>query len=138
LQVLDRFRNPHLQHQWISITMQYSSKMKMRNVPVLLQHYRQHNSPPALFALGFAAYLLFMKGGDYKVNDDKAEYFAGLWRQHGPDEIVDKVLADTSLWDTDLSGLPGFAAAVREDLHALINKGALATLAQFGKIKSVL
>ena len=138
LQVLDRFRNPHLQHQWISITMQYSSKMKMRNVPVLLQHYRQHNSPPALFALGFAAYLLFMKGGNYKVNDDKAEYFAGLWQQHGPDEVVDKVLADTSLWDTDLSGLSGFAAAVREDLHALINKGALATLAQFGKIKSVL
>jgi len=118
--------------------MQYSSKMKMRNVPVLLQHYRQHNSPPALFALGFAAYLLFMKGGNYKVNDDKAEYFAGLWQQHGPDEVVDKVLADTSLWDTDLSGLSGFAAAVREDLHALINKGALATLAQFGKIKSVL
>ncbi len=138
LQVLDRFRNPHLQHQWISITMQYSSKMKMRNVPVLLEHYRQHNTPPALFALGFAAYLLFMKGGDYKVNDDKAEYFASLWKQSGPDEVVDKVLADTSLWDTDLSGLNGFASAVKEDLHALINKGALSTLAQIGKLKSVL
>lgn len=138
LQVLDRFRNPHLQHQWISITMQYSSKMKMRNIPVLLQHYRRHDSPPVLFALGFAAYLLFMKGGDYKVNDDKAEYFASLWKQSGPDEVVDSVLSDASLWDTDLSVLPGFAAAVKEDLHALINKGALSTLAQFGKIKSVL
>jgi len=135
LQVLDRFRNPHLQHQWISITMQYSSKMKMRDIPVLLEHYRQESTPPPLFALGFAAYLLFMKGGDYKVNDDKAEYFSGLWRQHGPDEVVDKVLADVSLWDTDLSGLKGFASAVKEDLHALISKGALSTLAQFGKIK---
>ncbi|HVU54363.1 MAG TPA: tagaturonate reductase [Puia sp.] len=138
LQVLDRFRNPHLQHQWISITMQYSSKMKMRTIPVLLQHYKKHGAPPPLFALGFAAYLLFMKGGDYKVNDDKAEYFAGLWKQYGPDEVVNKVLADVSLWDTDLSGLHGFAAAVREDLHALIDKGALSTLSQFGKIKSVL
>jgi len=138
LQVLDRFRNPHLQHQWISITMQYSSKMKMRNVPVLLEHYRHHSTPPPLFALGFAAYLLFMKGGDYKVNDDKAEYFAGLWKQYQPDELVDKVLADASLWDTDLSVLSGFAAAVKEDLHALINKGALSALAQFGKLKSVL
>jgi tagaturonate reductase len=136
LQVLDRFRNPHLQHQWISITMQYSSKMKMRNVPVLLQHYKKHSSPPPLFALGFAAYLLFMKGGDYKVNDDKAEYFAGVWRAHSPEEVVDKVLGDLSLWDMDLSGLPGFAAAVRENLHALINKGALATLSQSGKIKN--
>ncbi len=39
IQVLDRFRNPHIQHQWISITMQYSSKMKMRDLPVLLKHY---------------------------------------------------------------------------------------------------
>jgi len=138
LQVLDRFRNPHLQHQWISITMQYSSKMKMRNVPVLLEHYRRGSTPPPLFALGFAAYLLFMKGGDYKVNDDKAAYFASLWKEAGADELVDKVLADTSLWDTDLSGLNGFASAVKENLHALINKGALSTLAQFGKIKSVL
>src|SRR5687767_277182 len=30
--VLDRFRNPHIEHQWLSITLQYSSKMKMRNI----------------------------------------------------------------------------------------------------------
>jgi len=136
LQVLDRFRNPHLQHQWISITMQYTSKMKMRNIPVLLQHYQQHAAPPPLFALGFAAYLLFMRGGDYKVNDDKAALFAGLWKEHTPAELVDKVLSDTSLWDTDLSTLPGLAAAIREDLDTLINKGAQTTLARLGKIKS--
>ena len=72
------------------------------------------------------------------LNDDKAAYFASLWKEAGADELVDKVLADTSLWDTDLSGLNGFASAVKENLHALINKGALSTLAQFGKIKSVL
>ncbi|MDP4151544.1 MAG: tagaturonate reductase, partial [Bacteroidota bacterium] len=60
LQVLDRFRNPHIRHQWISITMQYSSKMKMRDIPVLLRHYQLNDQPPERFALGFAAYLLFM------------------------------------------------------------------------------
>ncbi|HYC29302.1 MAG TPA: tagaturonate reductase, partial [Chitinophagaceae bacterium] len=34
--VLDRFRNPHIRHRWMNITMQYSSKMKLRNIPVLL------------------------------------------------------------------------------------------------------
>ena len=33
--VLDRFRNPHIEHQWLSITMQYSSKMRMRNIPII-------------------------------------------------------------------------------------------------------
>jgi len=136
LQVLDRFRNPDLQHQWISITMQYTSKMKMRNIPVLLQHYKQHDGPPPLFALGFAAYLLFMRGGDYKVNDDKAALFAGLWKENAPAELVDKVLSDVSLWDTDLSRLPGLAAAVCKNLDALITEGAQTTLAQLGKIKS--
>lgn len=138
LQVLDRFRNPHLQHQWISITMQYTSKMKMRNIPVLLEHYKKHEGPPPLFALGFAAYLLFMKGGSYPVNDDKAAHFAELWKEHSPAELVDKVLSDVSLWDTDLSKLNGLAAAIRENLDTLINKGVQATLAQSGKIKSAL
>ncbi len=138
LQVLDRFRNPHLQHQWISITMQYTSKMKMRNVPVLLQHYKRQTTLPALISLGFAAYLLFMKGGDYKVNDDKAALFAELWKVYDAAGVADKVLSDVTLWDTDLSQLPGFAAAVKENLEMLINKGVQGTLAQSVKLKNAL
>jgi tagaturonate reductase len=144
LQVLDRFRNPHIQHQWISITMQYSSKMKMRNIPVLLQHYKQHDTAPAHFSLGFAAYLLFMRavkkeadgykgeyrGQVYPINDDKAGYYFELWKQLGPDDVVDSALKDTTLWGADLTELKGFAASVKEDLQTLINKGATAALAQ--------
>jgi tagaturonate reductase len=128
LRVLDRFRNPHLQHQWISITMQYSSKMKSRDIPVLLRHYQKHDTPPPHFALGFAAYLLFMKGGSYPVNDDKAAHFAGLW-QH-PETIVNAALKDKSLWGADLTQLTGFEKAVKENLDSLITKGARVTLAQ--------
>ena len=127
LRVLDRFRNPHLQHQWISITMQYSSKMKSRDIPVLVRHYEKHNTPPPLFTLGFAAYLLFMKGGSHPVNDDKAAYFAELWQS--PATVVNAALKDRTLWGVDLTKLPGFEAAVKENLDSLINKGAAATLA---------
>jgi tagaturonate reductase len=143
LQVLDRFRNPHIQHQWLSITMQYSSKMKMRDIPVLLRHYQLHGEPPPLFSLGFAAYLLFMKalkkeqnvymgeirGQFYPINDDKAGHYYELWNGREPDELVGLALADESLWGTDLSQLKGFAEAVRENLRSLISKGATATLA---------
>ena len=43
--VLRSFRNPHIDHQWLSITVQYSSKMKMRNIPVLLKHYKNSKQP---------------------------------------------------------------------------------------------
>lgn len=130
LQVLDRFRNPHLQHQWISITMQYSSKMKMRNIPILLRHYQQHDTPPPCFALGFAAYLLFMRAQPpHPVNDDKAGYFAELWSKYPAPEVATISLKDRSLWDADLTQLPGFEGAVRLYLDSLINKGPAATLA---------
>jgi tagaturonate reductase len=143
IQVLDRFRNPHIQHQWISITMQYSSKMKMRDVPVLLRHYDLHDYPPERFALGFAAYLLFMKpvrkdgegwvgetrGQSYTINDDKAAYYYELWKDHPGDGLAELALKDQSLWGTDLSVLKGFTQAVKEKLHTLMTRGAAAAIA---------
>jgi tagaturonate reductase len=127
LKVLDRFRNPQIQHQWISITMQYSSKMRMRVVPVLLSHYQEKPLPHIV--LGFAAYLLFMKGQSGPVTDDRAGYFSELWKQE-PDVVVTTALKDQGLWGADLTELPGFEAAVRESLQTLMNKGAVTALAQ--------
>jgi tagaturonate reductase len=153
IQVLDRFRNPHIQHQWISITMQYSSKMKMRDVPVLLRHYEgadgthvsggKQASVPERFALGFAAYLLFMKavkkeqdgykgesrGQFYPIQDDKAAHYYELWQQYPADKVVELALKDESLWGADLSRLKGFPEAVKDKLNALITKGAAAAIA---------
>jgi tagaturonate reductase len=147
LRVLDRFRNPHIQHQWISITMQYSSKIRMRDIPVLLEHYKHQDEPPPHFVLGFAAYLLFMqavkkeqdtwkgvfRGQFYPINDDKAGLFFELWQQHSPSEVVTMVLRDKSLWGADLTRLNGFEAAVRQQLDVLMNKGAATALAQTKK-----
>ena len=152
LRVLDRFRNPHIQHQWISITMQYSSKMRMRDIPVLLEHYKKHDSPPARFALGFAAYLLFVRpvkkesdgyrgesrGQYYPINDDKAGYYYELWQGNGPAEVVKLALQNESLWGTDLTRLNGFEKAVRDNLDILINKGAATALALFATKTSAL
>ena len=137
LSVLDRFRNPFIQHQWISITMQYSSKIRMRDVPVLLQHYTQQDTAPGHFSLGFAAYLLFMRavrkekdvyqgeshGQFYPINDDKAGLYYELWKNHAADEVVMLALKDESLWGTDLTRLKGFAEAVRGKLDLLMKKG---------------
>jgi tagaturonate reductase len=131
-QVLDRFRNPFIKHQLIDITVQYTAKMKMRNVPTLLNHYKQSNEAPALFAKGFAAFLRFMKatavengqyyglrdGVTYPIKCDSASYFYEKWQEFGADSalLVDLVLADTELWGADLSALPGFAEAVKQNL----------------------
>lgn len=132
-QVIDRFKNPHIEHLWLSITMQYTSKMAMRNVPILNWFYEKSQAVPSHMALGFAAYLLFMKsqktadgkyagtanGKEYIINDDKAGVLYDKWQQFTGLSLVQQVLGDTALWGSDLSALPGFADAVANYLDLL-------------------
>jgi tagaturonate reductase len=142
-QVSDRFRNPSLDHKWISISMNYTSKMKLRNIPLLLKHYSKSDTVPESMALGFAAYLLFMKckagsdsqyygeanGKKYAISDEMASYFADKWTNGNIDNFVNGILSDKNLWGADLSILNGFAGAVKENLQLLEKQGVLATLA---------
>jgi tagaturonate reductase len=142
MKVLDRFRNPHIKHQWISITMQYSSKMKMRCIPVLLEHYKNQESVPELIALGFAAYLYFTrpvrKSGDlyfgefngqaYPIQDDQAALFAKKWMGLSVPVFVQEVLSDSTFWGEDLQTLPGFQKSVVDHLNRIMNHGIRAAI----------
>ena len=142
--VFERFCNPIIDHKWLDITVQYTSKMKMRNVPLLRRYYEQFGTPPVLMATGFAAFLLFMKpvkregrkyfgqrnGEEYEIKDDSAEYFYNAWQIFAKDNLAKEVLQDENLWEFDLTSLPGFAKAVQEQLNSLMEKGALATITE--------
>lgn len=122
--VLDRFRNPFINHKLIDITVQYTTKMRMRNVPLLVNYYKEFGKAPELFAMGFAAYLQFM----HAVKEENGKYFgdsngelypincdyAGYFYEACKDFDLKKILADTSLWGADLSALPGFEQAVQK------------------------
>ncbi|MXV17572.1 tagaturonate reductase [Hufsiella ginkgonis] len=140
--VLDRFRNPHIEHLWLAITAQFSAKLKMRVLPVLLNHYKHSEEVPEHIAAGFAAYLLFMKseqengdqyfgsanGREYRITDDQAAVLSQAWKHAGPGEIAAKVLSDRALWDTDLTLLPGFEASVTRKMLTMMTKGIISVL----------
>ena len=143
IKVLDRFRNPYLQHKWINITLHNTMKMRNRNVPVILKHKELNNGTPSYIATGFAGYLLFMKaveskgniyygsrnGELYAISDDQATYFYNAWQNAtSPDKLVDAVLSNTDLWGADLSSFTPFAEEIKKQLNALINDGVLKTI----------
>ncbi|MBK9336286.1 MAG: tagaturonate reductase [Lewinellaceae bacterium] len=123
-QVLDRFRNPAVEHRWLSITVQYSTKMRMRNIPVLLEHYRNNGTVPDGFALGFAAFLCFYRQDSSFIQDDRAAYFIQKWKTRTPAELTQEVLADKELWGADLTKLPGFSGRVLQFVLDILDKGA--------------
>jgi tagaturonate reductase len=92
---------------------------------------------PPLFALGFAAYICFMKpveeekgkyfgvfnGEKYPVQDDRAHYFYELWQHEEPDELVRKVLSDNHFWGYDLTLLQGFREEVTKKVSLISKSG---------------
>jgi tagaturonate reductase len=137
--VLDRFRNPYLDHRWINITLQYSSKLKLRVIPVLLRHYAQKDSVPEAMAMGFAGHILFMRsrkvedgkyfgesrGIHYPINDDNAGIYHDYWKQGDPALVVKSILQDQNLWGEDLTTLKGFEKTVHDQLISLREKGGI-------------
>ncbi len=140
--VLDRFRNPSIEHQWTSISAQYSSKIKMRTIPLLINHYKLHNFAPHYFAFGFAAFIRFMKSGknedgkyighnngsEYVITDSQADIFSQAWKMQELPQVVNTLLSNKALWDADLTQLPGFEAAVLQHLQQITEEGTQAIL----------
>ncbi len=144
--VIDRFANPNIEHLWINITFQYTMKMKIRVLPVLLNYYRLNNKVPVNIAFGFAAYLLFMKstrkdgnqyfgshqGQEYVITDDEAAYFYDKTVNKGAD-YVNSILSDQQLWGTDLNALNGFNAAVNENYNNILKNGMASAVASINQ-----
>jgi tagaturonate reductase len=134
--VLTRFRNPHIEHPWLSITINYSAKMKARCIPVLMKHYQKTDAVPQAMSLGVAAYIYFMKavstrgdhyfgefnGEAYLIDDEQADIFYKRWTGLSVASLVQIVLSD-AFWGVDLLSLPGFKLSVIEKLNLIINNG---------------
>jgi len=128
--VIDRFRNPFLNHQWTDISFNYTSKVQMRTIALIEGYTHKQQAVPQHMALGFAAYLLFMKGEIGNDNNERSSLFSELWKRNDTGKFVNVVLKNQDLWKTDLNIIPGFAEAVNKYLQLLINNDALAIVKQ--------
>lgn len=135
--VIDRFSNPFIAHRWENIAAQFTSKMKMRNIPLLLQAQSKWGKVPRHMILGFSAYLLCL---DTNVDGEASfvpkhvpnsfrltDAFAATMHQHwaiaNRKEVLPAILGNLELWGYDLNQIPGFAAGVEETVELLLKKG---------------
>jgi tagaturonate reductase len=136
-QVLDRFRNTYIEHLWLNITAQYTSKMEMRVVPLVKKHFTVNQEVPVCMATGFACFLLFMRsdqkeknqfygnyhGKTYSIQDDKASLMHQEWQSGDLRVVVRDSLRSIPIFGEDLSAYPAFTEAVLEILQLLIAEG---------------
>ncbi len=148
-EVIERFCNPYIDHQWISITAQYTSKMKMRNLPLIMNYFKKFGKHSDRMVTGFAGYLLFMKavkvendkyygvhnGNDYLIADDAAAFYYNSWKSNDVAGLVHAILSNVDMWGTDLTQLAGFEMVVTDKLNQLISSDIMELLNSFQKNK---
>ncbi|MEO8409299.1 MAG: tagaturonate reductase [Propionivibrio sp.] len=153
--IMERFANPSIRHELISIALNSVSKWQVRVLPTVRDYVVKHGSAPAGLSFSLAALLNFYRGrfdanGEYqgqrqvdgesqtypiRDNADVLAILDAAWRDYGASndhaKLVHTLLADARLWGEDLTQLAGLAARVTQALariSAVGVKGAMAEL----------
>lgn len=112
--VLDRFANPFLEHKWISIAAQFTLKMNIRCLPLIIATYEKTGQLPLKMLIGFSAYLVQMD----------------LVKSHDLATSLVNILSDAATWGQDLTSIPGFLEKVLDITASIQSKGILQTIHQ--------
>ncbi|MCR5670979.1 MAG: tagaturonate reductase [Butyrivibrio sp.] len=140
--VKDRFNNPFVNHELMSISLNSTSKWKARNMPSFLQYIEKNGTLPVCLTMSLAAYIAFYsndiqeltdaglickrpKGNTYTVSDDRwaLEFFYDH-REDSAEDIVKAVLSNKKMWDRDLTEISGLYDTVVKDLKMIRTEGA--------------
>lgn len=145
--VEDRFNNPFVDHELMSISLNSTSKWKARNMPSFLEYIEKEGKLPVCLTMSLAAYIAFYstdvqeltdkglvckrpKGNTYTCSDDRwALEFYWNHKDDSDADLVHAVLTNEQMWDQDLTKIDGVEAAVLADLTKIRTEGAEAAFA---------
>ncbi|WP_439234206.1 tagaturonate reductase [Lonepinella koalarum] len=140
--VIKRFRNPFIQHQLLSISLNSMTKYRTRNLPQLLAYQQKYQKLPPHLTFAFAALIAFYRGqrnGEtIPLQDDEIwlNNYKQWWGQYETghlnlSELVCNVLAQEKHWQQDLSLIPQLADTLTAQLTMIIQQGMRAALSHY-------
>lgn len=129
--VTERFENPYLNHQLVSISLNSISKWRARVLPSFKDYYAQHGQIAPNLSVGFAylmamyslvekkenGYFVQVPNREIEIKDDLPylEYFAAK-------KSIGAFMSDESVWGEDLTKYAGFYDSVIANVEK-IKKG---------------
>ena len=134
--VLERFVNPFVDHQVTSIMLNSFPKYETRDLPGLKTYLARKGELPKGLVLGLAAIITYYKGGVREdgaeiVPNDAPEIMAllkGLWATGDTRKVAEGVLAEESIWKSNLNAIPGLTDLVVTYLDSIQSVGMLETV----------
>lgn len=138
--VIERYQNPYIRHELMSIALNSTTKFRTRLLPTLEDYVRIEGKLPLHLVFAFAALCLFHKGkrGDETIalKDDPAllEHWTQMWTECGTDykKFAKQALSWKEAWETDMNAIhPALADTVAGYLEAMEKKGMRAAVEEF-------
>ena len=144
--VQDRFNNPFVDHELMSISLNSTSKWRARNMPSFLEYVEKTGQLPRCLTASFAFYIAFFsndiqalndkglvcrrpRGNEYVCSDDR--WALEFYYEHRGDsaaDLVHAVMTNQQMWGQDLTQVPGFEAAVVSALEKVRGEGVLSVM----------
>ena len=141
--VLERFRNPFIHHELLTISVHSIQKWKVRILPSILEYIRIKQRIPPLLSSSLAVLLFFYRsarttkdgslgqrgGEEYPIQDemDSIQFINTQWETYKKDNdvstLVKNIISNEELWGQDLTLIDGLYDAVSRSLEDIIKKG---------------
>lgn len=122
--ILDRFRNPTIEHKLLSICVNCTAKAGIRLFPSLRNYSERFGRLPDKLLLGLAAVLAVVRQPE--VEDSHADFFRERWRQvdtSSPDSLlafVQDAIASQAGWTGEQIDVQAVAAPVSGLLQEIL------------------
>jgi tagaturonate reductase len=123
--VSDRFRNPFIKHQLLSISLNSISKFKVRVLPTIFEYIKVKKALPENLVTALAALICFYKGhwkGETIPLTDSPDVISiiqSAWKEETIEKTVSKILSNVTLWERDLTEIEGLDEATKLNIERL-------------------
>ncbi|MCL1949092.1 MAG: glucuronate isomerase [Turicibacter sp.] len=132
--VYDRFNNPQVHHELMSIALNATSKFKARLLPTALDYVKAKGEFPKRTSFALASNLVFFRGiredGEYMLKDEERflDFYKGLWSRYDKGEatvadIVVAYLGYASHWEQDLNLIPKLKETMTGQVQLILENG---------------
>ena len=138
-EVINRFRNPAIDHQLLSISLNSFTKFSMRVLPSLLAQVDRNGLVHERLAFALAALLFFYRGLkeeqeiSLKDNEEVIALMRKIWEdgnssKKGMVDLCRKVLSNQAWWGNDLTDIPQLVERTGHYLYAIDQRGIIESL----------
>lgn len=135
--VIERFMNPFIRHELMSIALNSTTKFKTRLLPTYNDYLKKFGKSPKHILFSLASLAVFYRGKrgdeDIALNDspEYLDFWKEVWKLTDYTEIAKKVLSADHIWEQDLSADGDNVKIAAGYIENIVNNGERAALKAF-------